>query len=475
MKKIFLLKILVVLLTITSCKTEKKEVKIQDLKSINYLDESKEDFNERIEWWRNARFGMFIHWGVYSIPAGTHAGKEIGGLGEWIMNNAKIPVAEYEQYTKQFNPKEFDAVLWAKTMKKAGMKYVVITSKHHDGFALWDSKVSDYDVIDFSPYGKDILKQLSDACKKEGIKFGLYHSIIDWHHPEANYNEFLRAKKDTIGYKPKFANYLKNYLKPQLKELIDNYDPEILWFDGEWTREFNHEQGLDLYQYVRSLKPSIIINNRVDKGRKGHQGMNRNDGVKYAGDFGTPEQQILETASTLDWESCMTMNKSWGFKSNDDNWKSSELLIHNLIDVVAKGGNFLLNVGPTSTGLIPGESIERLQEIGNWLDINGEAIYNTERLENKYKQGDNIRFTKKKNSHIIYSIILKKTENKINLKGIKPNKNSSISILGFNTELEWSYNSENGLDINIPNSILDTWNDKTYALTIKIKGEEKLK
>ena len=228
-----------------------------------------------MKWWRDARFGMFIHWGAYSVPAGIHKGKEVKGIGEWIQYYEKIPAKEYETYAKQFNPDKFDADAWAKTMKEAGMKYVVITSKHHDGFSLWNSKVSDYDIVDFAPYGKDVLKALSEACKKQGIKFGLYHSIMDWHHPDAQYDSFLRNKEDTIGYKKKFTLYLENYMKPQVKELIENYDPSILWFDGEWVSEFTHEQGKELYQYVRSLKPDILINNRVDKGRQGMQGMNK--------------------------------------------------------------------------------------------------------------------------------------------------------------------------------------------------------
>ena len=206
-------------------------------------------------------------------------------------------------------------------------------------------------------------------------------------------------------------------MKPQVKELIDNYDPEILWFDGEWVEEFSHEQGLELYQYVRSLKPSILINNRVDKGRQGMQGMNKEGGV-YAGDFGTPEQEILENASTLDWESCMTMNDTWGFKKDDHNWKSTTVLIHNLIDVSAKGGNYLLNVGPTADGLIPGPSVERLEKIGSWLSINGEAIYDTEKLMHNFKQGEDIRYTKKRRKNIYYGISL-----------IKPKKNIHFDYL----------------------------------------------
>ncbi len=461
----------VVLIGAISCKGHDKKNQVEVKKVVDYLKESKIDFNQRMEWWRDARFGMFIHWGVYSVPAGVHKSEEIKGIGEWIQNNAKIPSAEYENYAKQFNPKNFDADLWAKTMKEAGMKYVVITSKHHDGFSLWDSKVSDYDIVDFAPYNKDILKALSEACKKQDIKFGLYHSIMDWHHPKAQYDGFLRAKEDTTDYSNNFKDYLENYMKPQIKELIDNYDPAILWFDGEWVKEYTHEQGQALYQYIRTLKPNIIINNRVDKGRQGYQGMNKSD-ADYAGDFGTPEQEILEKAADTDWESCMTMNDTWGYKKNDHNWKSTEVLIHNLIDVAAKGGNYLLNVGPTSEGIIPEPSVERLKAMGKWLKTNGDAIYKTERLQKGYKQGEHIRFTKKKESNNFYAITLKKPHAFLFLYNIEPETDSSIRLLGYRNDLKWEFSKNKGLMISIPKEVLATWNEHSYAWAFQIKGKE---
>lgn len=461
---------LIVLLMIASCqRKEKQEVKEPELK--NYLVETRAEFNERMEWWREARFGMFIHWGVYAVPAGIYHGEEVNGIGEWIMKNGQIPIEEYEQFAKQFNPMDFNADQWVKIIKDAGMKYLVITSKHHDGFGLWDSKISNYDVVDFAPYGQDILKALSDACNKNGIKFGLYHSIMDWHHPDAQAFSYLKddANKRTDN-KNNFANYLEEYLKPQVKELIENYDPDILWFDGEWVEEFTHEQGQELYQYVRSLKPAILINNRVDKGRAGMQGMNKEDGV-YAGDFGTPEQEILESASALDWESCMTMNDTWGFKKNDHNWKSSELLIDNLIDVSAKGGNYLLNVGPTADGIIPEPSVERLQKIGKWLSVNGEAIYATEKLNGNYKQGDNIRFTKKMGENVYYAIVSEFSGSNINITGLMPNAGSKIFVLGNEMNLEWEYIDNEGLFIELPDGA-DIRKDDSTPFVIKIEGLE---
>ncbi len=333
--------------------------------------------NERMQWWREARFGMFIHWGLYAVPAGEWKGKRIGGIGEWIMNNAHIPVEEYEKLAGQFNPVKFDADQWVRIAKNAGMKYIVITSKHHDGFCLWDSKVTKYDIMDASPFKRDILKELSRACKKQGIRLCFYHSIMDWRHPDAqapfypNYNDGSKSN-------PNFARYAETYMKPQLKELVENYGPlGVLWFDGEWIKDWTEPQGKALYRYVRSLQPDILINNRVGKGRKGMQGLSKGD-QEYAGDFGTPEQQIpAKGLPGVDWESCMTMNDTWGYKSSDHNWKSAEDLLHKLADIASKGGNFLLNVGPTAEGLIPAASVERLAAIGAWMKVNGESIAGT--------------------------------------------------------------------------------------------------
>ena len=349
------------------CQLEKVEPVSKD-----YLHESKEAKDTRMSWWREARFGMFIHWGLYAVPAGEWKGKDVPGIGEWIMSNGQIPVEEYEKYAPQFNPVMYDADQWVRIAKDAGMKYIVITSKHHDGFGLWDSKISDYDIIDRTPYKKDILKQLSKACKKHGVKLCFYHSIMDWHH-----HDYLPRrpweKRSSEG--ADYQRYIA-YMKAQLKELVTEYDPAVLWFDGEWEDTWDPEKGLMLYNYVRSLKPDIIINNRVDKGRQGMHGMTKEG--NFAGDFGTPEQEIPHTGLPgVDWESCMTMNDTWGFKKNDHNWKSSKQLIYNLIDIVSKGGNYLLNVGPTAEGLIPPESVERLREMGKWMDVNGEALYGT--------------------------------------------------------------------------------------------------
>ncbi|GJM32289.1 MAG: hypothetical protein DHS20C18_12900 [Saprospiraceae bacterium] len=420
----------------------------------NFLLESKSELETRMQWWRDAAFGMFIHWGAYAVPAGIYQGKEISGIGEWIMNNAKIPIPEYEQFVRRFNPQSFNAEEWVAIAKQAGMKYIVITSKHHDGFCLWDSEVSQYDIMDASPYKRDLLLELSEACKKENIKLCFYHSIMDWHHPQAS--------------GASFATYRDQYLKPQLKELIERYDPHVLWFDGEWIEEWTEPQGKDLYQYIRSLKPEIIINNRVGKGRKGMQGMNANG--EFVGDFGTPEQEILEHGSAdFDWESCMTMNDTWGFKKNDHNWKSAEMLLHNLIDIVSKGGNYLLNVGPDASGLIPEHSQKRLKEMGDWMAVNGAAIYNT-RMWPQYKEGEHIRYLQG-NDGFVYVALLNWPGSTVNLRYIHPKTGSAISMLGHDTPLDWTFDATTGTSIQISETLQDPDNRPgKYAWVLKIQG-----
>ena len=324
-----------------------------------------------LDWWRNARFGLFIHWGLYAIPAGEWNGKT--NYGEWIRNNAQIPLEEYDQFLTQFNPGKFDADQWVKYAKDAGMKYIIITSKHHDGFSLWNSEISDFDIMS-TPFQRDILMELAEACKDAGIKLGFYHSIMDWHHPHYLPRRNWETEMSAAG--ADYNQYVE-YMKKQLGELLTNYgDLGVLWFDGEWEETWTHELGVDLYNYVKSFQPSIIINNRVDKGRGGMAGMTEEG---YAGDFGTPEQEIPETGFPgVDWESCMTMNDNWGYNKNDNNWKSTKELIRNLTDIASKGGNFLLNVGPTAEGIFPEESVNRLKEIGAWMEINGESIYGTQ-------------------------------------------------------------------------------------------------
>jgi alpha-L-fucosidase len=333
--------------------------------------ESKAERDKRMEWWREARLGMFIHWGLYAVPAGQWNGKT--GYGEWIREEAHIPVDEYEKFQPQFNPVNFDADAWVKMAHDAGMKYITITTKHHDGFALFDSKFTDWDVMG-TPFKRDIMAEMAAACKKYGVKMCWYHSIMDWHHPD-----YLPRRSWEAATRPAngadFDRYV-SYLRNQVTELLTNYgDIGVMWFDGEWESTWNNTYGKPLYDLCRQLQPNVIVNNRVGVDRGGMAG---DGGPQQVGDFSTPEQYIPATGlPNVAWETCMTMNDHWGYNSRDANWKSSQQLIRNIVDIASKGGNYLLNVGPRADGTFPPESVQRLKDIGDWMRVNGDAIYDT--------------------------------------------------------------------------------------------------
>ena len=406
----------------------------------NYLEESASEKEARMAWWNEAKFGMFIHWGPYAVPAGNYRGVETTRkIGEWIMNDLNIPIHEYEKFAYHFNPVNYDAEKWVQMAKNAGMKYIVITSKHHDGFCLWDSKLTEWDIVDASPYNKDLLKQLAEACEKEGIKLCFYHSIMDWHHPDAQAirEPYYNPGRNSKIVNPNFDKYIEEYMKPQLKELVTNYgDIGVLWFDGEWIPDYTTEMGKNIYNYLRNLKPELIINNRVDKGRKGFEGMNREG--KFAGDFGTPEQEIPDTGIPGEsWEACMTMNDTWGYRKSDNNWKTDEDLIRNLIDIASKGGNFLLNIGPKANGEIPQVSVERLKAMGEWMKVNSESIYGT--TASPVAQPAWGRYTKKGN--IVYAHIFEWPENrKLNVEGIGKISKASLLEASGNKALKFEGN-----------------------------------
>jgi alpha-L-fucosidase len=323
----------------------------------------------RMAWWREARFGMFIHWGLYSVPAGTWDGKQVPGLGEWIMNGASIPVAQYKALAPEFNPTGFSAHDIVALAKSAGMKYIVITSKHHDGFAMFDSKANSFNIVAATPFHRDPLKELAAEARKQGIKLGFYYSQDqDWTAPGGAALQGRGTDHQPPTYHwdkaqdGNFAEYLHTKAIPQIKELLANYDPAVIWFDTP-TRDMTPELASEIVALLNQ-HPNLIWNNRLGGG--------------YKGDTETPEQTIpAQGFPGRDWESCMTINDTWGYKSYDTNFKSTETLLRNLIDIASKGGNYLLNIGPDSHGIVPQPEVDRLLAMGAWLKVNGEAIYGT--------------------------------------------------------------------------------------------------
>lgn len=317
-----------------------------------------------MQWWKDAKFGMFVHWGLYSVTAGQWKGKPSKG-NEHFMLYERIPVKEYAKIADDFNPVKFNADAWVKGAKEAGMKYVVFTSKHHDGYAMYDSKVSDYNIVKTTKWHRDPVKELALACKKYGLKLGLYYSLgRDWEDPDVPTNWPEKAGRSNTWDFPNedgkvFAKYFERKVKPQIKELLSNYGPiSIIWFD---TPELiSKPESLELEQFIHKLQPNCIINSRIGNG---------------LGDYLVSEQQISASKMTKPWEACITMSGKWSYNRYDNAWKSPELLIRQLVEIVCKGGNFLLNVNPDGQGALPQQSVDNLKAIGAWMKVNEEAIY----------------------------------------------------------------------------------------------------
>jgi len=313
---------------------------------------------DRLQWFREAKFGLFIHWGVYSMI----------GREEWARQLLQIPLKEYQHYADNFNPVEFDPDAWAGLAKDAGVKYVIITSKHHDGFSIFDSQYTDYDIMK-AKYGRDILGPLTAACKKAGIPLGLYYSIMDWHHPDYLPRRAWETDRSAKG--ADFGRYM-DFATNQLKELVTKYDPAVLWFDGEWEHSNEEQRAFAIGKMLLGLKPTLLINDRLYQREPGY------------GDFGTPENYVPATGvrnpdgTARLWEACYTMNwNGWGYNRTETEFHSSSQLIRQLIEIVSKGGNLLLTVGPQPDGRIPTDFVARLKRMGEWLKTNGEAIYGT--------------------------------------------------------------------------------------------------
>ena len=317
------------------------------------------DQEPRLQWWREARFGMFIHWGLYSGPAGEWKGERVSGLGEWVMYQARIPAKEYELLARNFNPEEFDAAEWVSLAKRAGQKYLVITAKHHDGFCLFRTSVTDYNVVDSTPFGRDPMIELAEECEKQGLKFGFYYSQTqDWHHPGGHGNDW-----DYDASRQDFASYIEDYVKTQVRELLTNYGPiGVIWFDTPMI--IGRTQSRSLLDLVHEHQPDCLVCGRVGNA---------------LGDYASAgDNRIPDSVVQVDWESPATINDTWGYRSDDENWKSAGQMIRKMADIASKGGNYLLNVGPTAQGIIPQASVKRLEAVGAWLRVNGESIYGTQ-------------------------------------------------------------------------------------------------
>jgi alpha-L-fucosidase len=305
-------------------------------------DASDADRARRMQWWHEARFGMFVHWGLYSV-LGRH---------EWAMEEEGIPVSEYEQLAKKFNPKPNSPQGFAKLAKAAGQKYMVMTSKHHEGFCNFDTQLTNY-CAPKQAAGRDLLREYVEAARGEGLRFGFYYSLMDWHHPDG-----ARCLTDPDARK-RFVEYTHGLIH----ELMSNYGKvDVLWYDVDWPLNAEQWESERMNKMVFQLQPDIIVNNR--------------NGIP--GDFSTPEQEIVAEKGARAWESCMTLNDSWGYQAADDNWKSTKTVIRNLVECSRDSGNYLLNIGPRGDGSIPQDSVRVLSEVGQWLSRNGEAIHTTD-------------------------------------------------------------------------------------------------
>ena len=336
---------------------------------------NREEYNKRMEWYLDARFGMFIHWGLYSIPA----------RGEWVRSEEEIPKEDYMKYFEEFDPVDYDPRAWARAAKEAGMKYVVLTAKHHDGFCLYDSQYTDFKSTN-TKCGRDLIKEYVEAVRAEGLKVGIYFTIIDWYHDDyPHYGDRQHPMRNNPAYKNdgrNFDNYL-TYMHNQIREICTNYGKiDILWFDFSYD-DLRGEawRATELMDMVRSLQPEVIIDNRLECSGEGYGSLAACKPTPYHGDFVSPEQMIPPNGiqdvegNDIAWEACVTMNNHWGYCATDHFYKPAPMLIKKLVECVSKGGNMILNVGPDAKGKFPKESSAILAEIGRWMDKNHDSIY----------------------------------------------------------------------------------------------------
>ena len=388
-------------------------------------------YEKRVEWFKRARFGMFIHWGLYAVPA----------RGEWVRSVERISVEDYQQYFDEFNPVDYDPRKWARACKQAGMQYAVLTAKHHDGFCLFDSKLTDYNSVKCC--GRDLVREYLDAFRAEGIRVGLYYSIIDWHHPDfPHYGDKQHPMRDNPAYKDykyDFDKYLE-YMHGQIKELCTNYGKiDIFWFDFSYDDMRGEKwKATELVRMIRSYQPDVLMDNRLEVSGEGFGSLATQNPTEYCGDFVSPEQ-IIPPEGVVDdmgkpvvWESCITMNNNWGYNSRDNHFKTADIVIKKLVECVSKGGNMLINVGPDARGNIPAQSLEILEKVGNWMHANGEAIYNCGRSE--LPRPDYGRITQ--NGKDIYFHVNEPQIGFVPLVGIKADDVKCIRLLKAGSEMK---------------------------------------
>ena len=392
----------------------------------------RKEYEKRMEWYQDARFGMFIHWGLYSIPA----------RGEWVRSVEEIPEEEYLPFMKEFDARDYNPKQWAKEAKAAGMKYVVLTAKHHDGFCLFDSKYTDYKVTN-TPAGRDLIKEYVEALREEGLKVGIYFTLLDWHHPDyPHYGDRIhpmRNHKECGNENRDFSRYTE-YLYNQVEEICTNYGQiDIIWFDFSYDDMRGEKWGATkLINMVRSLQPQVIIDNRLEASGEGRGSLYECDPTPYHGDFVSPEQIIPpegicdKEGNPMVWEACFTMNNNWGYCANDHYYKPASMLIKKLVECVSKGGNMILNVGPDAKGRIPKESQEILTQVGEWMEQNGESLYECGISE--YDKPEWGRYTQKGNT--VYAHIYETPLGALPLYGISPQEVGTITFLSSGAQVQ---------------------------------------
>jgi len=436
----------------------------------------------KLAWWKEAKFGLFVHWGLFSVAGGEWKGRPSKG-GEHFMLYEKIPLKEYATIAKQMNPTKFNADAWVKAAKDAGMKYIVITAKHHEGFAMYNSPSNDFNIVKASPYGKDPMAMLAKSCKKYGVKLCFYYSLgRDWADPDVPTNWPTKGGRSNTWDYPNedakdFSKYFERKVKPQVKELLTQYGPVgVMWFD---TPELiNKEQSKELRELIVKLQPKCIINERIGNGE---------------GDFNVSEQKLNKSAAAKPWESCITISRQWGFNKYDTTYKSPEVLVRNLIEVASADGNFLLNVGPNGEGEISQQSLSRLVLVGEWMKVNGESIYGTHAWKEQgektaiekeqkavsdkntmkdvfndatsQKTPADIRFTAKGN--VVYVFVRSWKSQEALVKAMAAGKENiqSVQLLGYKGAVEWKQ-TEEGLAIKLPANYAPMLPIYTFKVTL---------